>query len=145
VVRLAMYKGKGHFNNAIIRWWTKSIYSHCELVLDGDIGYSSSMRDGGVRGKSIDFNPEHWDFIELPFANAWNILEHFRETRGRPYGLIDLFWSQFFNRPNRDKGDFCSEWCAAALGLPNPSSYSPQSLYDHCVSLLAFNKRGANV
>ena len=33
VVKVAFYKGKGNWINKIIRWWTKSNYSHAELVL----------------------------------------------------------------------------------------------------------------
>ena len=48
-VQLALYKGRGTLFNALIRWWTRSPYSHCELVINGTC-YSSSIRDGGVRG-----------------------------------------------------------------------------------------------
>jgi hypothetical protein len=52
-VKLALYKGRGGIANAVIRWWTGSIYSHCELVVDG-LCYSSSVMDKGVRRKQID-------------------------------------------------------------------------------------------
>lgn len=32
-VKLALYKGQGQLGNAVIRWWTRSEYSHCELVV----------------------------------------------------------------------------------------------------------------
>ena len=41
-------------------------YSHCELVFSDGLSGSASYIDGGVRLKRIDFDPEHWDFIELP-------------------------------------------------------------------------------
>ena len=49
-VQLAMYKAKGDLFNGLIRWWTGSQYSHCELVVRG-VCYSSTIRDGGVRAK----------------------------------------------------------------------------------------------
>ena len=49
-VQLALYKAPGEWTNALIRWWTRSQYSHCELVIDGTC-YSSSERDRGVRSK----------------------------------------------------------------------------------------------
>ena len=33
-ISVAFYKGKGNWKNRVIRWWTKSPYSHAELVLD---------------------------------------------------------------------------------------------------------------
>lgn len=132
-MRLALYKGKGQIGNAIIRWWTKSPYSHCEVVIDG-IGYTSSLMDGGVRAKHIDFDPEKWDFVDLPWASEPRVEQLYALTQAEPYGWLDLFKRQFFNRPGNDRGWFCSEWCAAALCLPNPQLYSPATLGDYCKS-----------
>jgi hypothetical protein len=140
MVRLAVYKGKGLIGNALIRWWKKTKYSHCELVIDsptatlGDIqiGYSASLMDGGVRAKAIEFEPDHWDFIELPWADPDSVIAHYEKTKSNFYGIIDLFWGQFFNRPSDKGGDFCSEWCAAALGIPSPHVHDPASLFEIC-------------
>lgn len=127
-VCLALYKGKGLIGNAIVRWWTGSIYSHCELVV-GDVWYSSSLMDGGVRSKQIAMNPDHWDLIELPEYMARRILGHYAETAGQRYSWLDLIRTQLFNANVDEQGaSFCSEWCAAAIGLPNPASYSPRTL-----------------
>lgn len=137
MVRLALYKGRGQIGNALIRVWTGSIYSHCELVVDG-MAYSSSIKDGGVREKRIDFAPEHWDFVELPDVFAWRVLAHFEATRGAPYGWRDLILSQVLNTGRDEDGAaFCSEWCAAALGLPNPTIFSPRALGDLVLVLLS--------
>ena len=137
MVRLALYKhkrtGLAGIGPALIRWWTKSPYSHCELVVDG-VAYSSSVQDGGVRAKRIEFNPAHWDFVDLPWADPDAVLHYFRMTDGEPYGWVDLLWRQVFNRPGDALGAFCSEWCAAALGLTNPQQYSPGTLGEYCKS-----------
>ena len=130
-MKLALYKGKGTVGNAIIRWWTKSAYSHCELVI-GDVSYSSSLRDGGVRAKRIEFDPAHWDFVAIPWATEHEVKMLYAQTDGEPYGWLDLLWRQVFNRPGNSIGWFCSEWCAAALGLPAPQSFSPATLGDYC-------------
>ncbi|MFT3758441.1 hypothetical protein [Thauera sp.] len=130
-MKLALYKGRGNLGNALIRWWTKSPYSHCELVI-GEIWYSSSVRDGGVRAKRLEPNPAHWDYIELPWADAEQVQWYFRSTQGEPYGWLDLIKRQVFNRPGNDFGAFCSEWCAEALGLPTPQQYSPGTLGEYC-------------
>lgn len=131
MVQLALYKGRGNLGNALIRWWTKSEYSHCEVVL-GVTAYSSSIRDGGVRRKWIDWNPKHWDCIDLPWADAAAVKKLFDDTRGEPYGYWDLLTRQIFNRPGDAPGWFCSEWCAAALGFASPQIYSPALLAQAC-------------
>jgi len=137
MIKLAMYKGKGMLGNAIVRAWTRSPYSHCELI-DTDIGryMSSSMMDGGVRAKAMELKPWHWDVIDLPWADADAVLRHYAATKGQGYSWVDLLRNQMLNRPfdQRDRS-FCSEWCAAALGLPNPGMYSPRGLMELCVYL----------
>lgn len=127
-VQLALYKGRGQIGNAAIRWWTNSAYSHCELVVDG-VCYSSSVMDGGVRRKEIDLSSENWDVVTVPWACAERVLAYFAVTDSHRYGWPSLLLSQFLNLNRPVKGaEFCSEWCAAALGLPAPSSLSPHTL-----------------
>lgn len=128
MVKLALYKAKGQIGNVFIRWWTGSQYSHCELVIDGWC-YSSSVMDKGVRRKMIALNPDHWNLIELPWADSERVRDYFAQTDDDTYGWLGLIRSQMLNR-NRKTHDaqFCSEWCANALGLPNSPSYSPASL-----------------
>lgn len=137
-VQLALYKGRGRIGNAVIRWWTGSIYSHCELVVDGWC-YSSSVMDGGVRRKRVGPSTdqislgEHWDLLELPWADADAVLECFAATDSDRYGWPSLILSQLLNLNRQtEHAQFCSEWCASALGLPNPASYSPGSLGALC-------------
>lgn len=135
MVKLALYRGHGQIGNALIRWWTGSQYSHCELVVD-DVWMSSTVRDGGVRSKTIDPHPGSWDFIELPWADPYKIVGFFEFTKGEEYGWLDLLRSQLFNQAyDYPRSAFCSEWCAAALGLPNPTSYSPKTLGELCLFL----------
>lgn len=127
-MKLALYKGKGQIGNYAIRAWTRYAYSHCEIVID-NLWYSSSIMDKGVRVKHINPDSGHWDFIELPDRLAQRVLEYFNKTEGDAYGWGSLISSQIFNRNSTEpKAAFCSSWCASALGLPNPSSYSPGSL-----------------
>ena len=130
MIYLALYKGNGLIGNALVRWWTRSPYSHCELVVDS-VCYSSSLMDRGVRSKAINLKPEHWDLIPLPGHLRNPILQHFQLTQGERYSWRDLIRSKVFNaNADEDGAAFCSEWCAAALGLPNPATYSPQTLGD---------------
>jgi hypothetical protein len=138
-VKLAMYKGrstgKSTIGDALIRFWTRSEYSHCELIVDG-ISMSSSLRDKGVRAKEIEYIPEHWDIIDLPWADPVSVLAHFEATKTHSYSVLDIIRSQIFNYgSNQSRSAFCSEWCADALGLPNAVTYSPKTLATLCIYL----------
>ncbi|MFI8608501.1 hypothetical protein ACIGFL_09270 [Pseudomonas sp. NPDC077649] len=137
-VQLALFKGRGQIGNAAIRWWTGSIYSHCELVADGWC-YSSSVMDGGVRRKQVGPGYQkislgsNWDLVDLPWANATDVVRYFEQTDHHRYGWGSLVASQFLNlNRGTPRAQFCSEWCAAAVGLPSPSSYSPATLDSIC-------------
>lgn len=137
-VQLALRKHDTRITARAIQWWTGSIYSHCELVVDGWC-YSSSVMDKGVRRKHIYLDPAKWDVIRLPWKNSQQVLDYFHATDLQRYSWGGLIFSQLFNRNREATGaQFCSQWCAAALGLPNPSTYSPRTLGDLCEHLIAF-------
>lgn len=128
-VQLALYKGRGTLFNALVRWWTRSPYSHCELVIGGAC-YSSSIRDGGVRGKVMALPADKWDVIDLPWADEYGAQRWFERHARDRYGFADLLLCQLLGMRRDARGVFCSEACAAALGLPDPTRYSPASLRD---------------
>lgn len=136
-IKVAFYKGSEEFLDKVIQWWTKSPYSHCEIVIDG-VSYTSSPRDGGVRGRIINWKPEHWDFIEVhPDVQPTpeQVRQWFFDHWGQKYDWLGLIGFVFPKglRFNSQKRWFCSEACATALGLSNPSSFTPQGLYDELV------------
>lgn len=130
-MQLAFYKDKGNFYDFVVRLFTLSKYSHCELVIDG-ISYSSSPRDNGVRSKVIDFNPEHWDIIEVN-ADKQKALDFFNKELGKKYDWRGAIKSVvpflIKNDPNRW---FCSEICAEALGIEDSEYITPVKLYLLC-------------
>ena len=130
-VQLALYKGEGDLFNRLIRWWTGSQYSHCELVVRGNC-FSSSVRDGGVRGKPMALPADKWDLIELPWADAQQAQAWFNRHAGERYGWLDLLTGQLLGMQRDHRGVFCSEACAKALGLRNSTRMSPQALLDAC-------------
>jgi len=149
-VTLAFYKGRGNsvfqrFQDGIIRSVTRGIYSHVELI-SGDamhgqtaVCLSASGRDGGVREKRILLKPESWDLVSMPLASEAPC-QFIRDRLGARYDYAGLMLSQVlaFGRHDPDKW-FCSEICAAALGLPNPQRVSPQFLFD----VVTWKKDGA--
>ena len=143
LIYLALYKGKGTLFNRLIRLWTRSIYSHCELVMPDGRWLSASAMDDGVRGKRIELNREHWDLIPLPWADARQILDVFKLTEGFGYDFFGLFGSQLLPVGLHSRRRwFCSEFCAAALGFPMPQRYSPAQLGEVVQHINALNPSG---
>lgn len=133
-MQLAFYRGpasdKWHqLSHKLICWFTGSDYSHVELVIDGT-SYSASSRDGGVRGKVIDFTSGKWDVVNLP-ADAMaevDALEWFSEHMGQAYDYAGVARFILPFLPQRSKQWFCSESVAAALGLAEPADWTPGML-----------------
>lgn len=143
LIYLALYKGKGTLFNRLIRLWTRSKYSHCEIVMPDGEWLSASAMDGGVRAKAILLNLEHWDLIPLPWANAAHIKNLFHQHKGKGYDWLGLLGSQFLplaiDNPRRM---FCSEFCAAALGFIPAQRYSPGLLGEVALRIHAITTTG---
>jgi uncharacterized protein YycO len=117
-MKLAFYKGKGNLFDWLIRKWTQSRYSHCELVFRDGAFFSADPRSGGVRYLRIEQDPEKWDFVEL-------ILDEFDENKvrrwcnkqvGKRYDWLGILLCQIIPI-GVDESDwyFCSEICTEAL------------------------------
>ncbi|MBY0241967.1 MAG: hypothetical protein K2X55_21910 [Burkholderiaceae bacterium] len=133
MLRAAFYRGTrpgiaGVYNWAV-RAWTRSPYSHVELLFGDGMAGSASFADGGVRLKAIKFDPAHWDFVDIPAhlepaARAW-----FELHDGDKYDLAGNL--HFVLAPVRDNNErwFCSEAAAAALSIIEPWRYHPGTLF----------------
>lgn len=161
-IKIAFFKGdkKGRLHR-FIRWYTKSIYSHAELIMpDGEqwVGISPFLTSRvGIREKNISLEnqKENWDY--LTFTLNWrepvreyqiNQLNKFIEkTLGARYDWIGLIISNLtpFLVKKRNKW-YCSEWIAHALvnarivmwddmDLYDTPEMSPGKLYDLLVDL----------
>jgi hypothetical protein len=128
-MKLALYKGDGTKFNAAIRWVDGGIYSHCELVFSDGMSASATYRDDKtVRAKVIDFFPGRWDFIELPESLEADARAFYEGTAGTPYDLLGQVRFVFGLVKGDNKTFWCSEWCAAALGMQDPWRYGPNGL-----------------
>lgn len=143
-VYLALYRGRrdgawyrpgvaaARLSDWIIRTLTGSPYSHCELAVPCAGGqydcYSSSIRDGGVRFKTMPLPPEKWDLIPVD-ASPEQVHEALAATFGAKYDWLGA--TGVIARWRHDKRKwFCSEWCAWTLGLANPERFCPGGLAD---------------
>lgn len=129
-MQVAFYKGKGKLFNYAIRWWTKSQYSHCEVIMDSGLSIGSSFMDGGVRPKAIDYtkHPDRWDFIDIG-PETPERLARIEEMRGMKYDTLGTF-GFVWGPAEEDKGKvFCSDFAARVDGLPDSWRFDPGLLY----------------
>ena len=125
-MKVAFYKGKTKLFNKLVCWWTKSDYSHCELVLDDGLSWSSSFSDGGIRYKLIDYtkHPERWEFEEVgPMTPS--IKARMDLHKGKKYDTLGL--AGFVLGPVVDDKDklFCSEAVADVMGYIDSWRFDP--------------------
>lgn len=137
MIQIAFFKGKrtgwpGLFDRAV-RWYTGGPYSHCEIVLSTSEGLSwcasASKQDGGVRLKHMALPSDRWDILHAPYADPHAVAQWFASHTGGRYDTLGLFG--FFAARGTQSPDrwFCSEACAAALGIPEPWRYCPNTLF----------------
>ena len=134
MIALAAYTPhKWHdFGGRLICWWTRSPYSHVEIVING-VCYSSSLWNGGVRKKVIDLSKPHWRVIPIEWADEKAALRVFEQHKGKPYGWGDLITQHVLRLPVDDPGLLCSELCALMSGLPESTArgMSPGQLVEY--------------
>tara|TARA_A100001011_G_scaffold399638_1_gene509266 strand:- start:2028 stop:2513 length:486 start_codon:yes stop_codon:yes gene_type:complete len=144
---IALYKGKGNLINSIVRRWTKSQYSHAELILDDKktwIGISPFIKSKVTDRKNVEYNLQNWDFykIETTEEQYQSILEFYDITRGATYDWVGMLLSQFLPfRIKQQNKWYCSEWILYALRIScvvdwkvlrifDQSDLSPAKLHD---------------
>jgi len=141
---VAFYKGSSshpvaRFLDGAIRFVTRGPYSHVEIArkdTDYDFTiYSSSIRDGGVRQKTLNLKEKHWDLIPIENSdsasfkfNEASFLAFFNSVEGRKYDVLGVLGFVLYVRQS-NKRYFCSEFVAEALKFVDPWRISPNDLY----------------
>ena len=142
MIYLALYHGHrggtglkvwvARFTDGLTRVLTRGRYSHCELAVRLPETaeyecYSASLRDGGVRMKTMPLPSAKWDLIALPDSVGGRLETLWAQTQGQGYDLPGAF-GVVFGLPENRRRWFCSEWVGAALGLPESWRFSPNDL-----------------
>ena len=147
-VYLALYKGRKRGKTPRELWqrlmdWavraaTRGQYSHCEIAVKHGFAedyhcYSASLRDGGVRSKTMPLPDDKWDLIPIRDADAYDrVWALYQSTRGAKYDYTGALGVVVFMSIRQSaRRWFCSEWCATVLGLVEPERFSPNSLAKH--------------
>ena len=147
-VYLALYKGRKRGKSPrelwqrlmdwAVRWATNGQYSHCEIAVKHGFAedyhcYSASLRDGGVRSKTMPLPADKWDLLAIRDVDAYDkVWALFQATRGAKYDYCGALGLVLPIRQARQRW-FCSEWCAKALELGQPEKFSPNRLA-HCLA-----------
>lgn len=136
MIEVGFYKGKGKIGNAIIRWWTKSIYSHTELVIDRKKWMTSASWENGVITKHRSYDPEKWDFVTLNVDSVKLQNEHEKILKQK-YDYLGIFFYQFLPfKIHNFKRWWCTEHnvhCLKEAGFElrhKAQFYNPQKLYE---------------
>jgi len=135
-VKIAFYKEKAGWIDRVIRWWTKSPYSHVEMVMPDNytwMGISPFLTGQVDKRTKTDFDPEKWDFVSLEINELQHeiIQDFFTETKGCKYDWIGMLLSQClpFHIKRKNKW-YCSEWIAYALRIAGVIDWKIIKIYD---------------
>lgn len=136
---LAFYKGKGNFIDKLIRFFTKSKYSHVELLFSDDRYFSADAWTNTVRYTNFTANPTNWDLVKVD-GNEVKARFFCNRVVNAKYDFLGVLFF-FFNLGDTNSRWFCSEVCTKALqeagnklviGL-RPCKVSPKTLYNTVV------------
>lgn len=134
-VYLAAFKGKGNLFNWLIRRRSKSIYSHCEVYIDGMV--MSTNWGESVRARRI-VNQYNWDLFAVPTVATSQVLNHFQQTKGARYDYVGAVLGAGFGMNLQSTSRYhCAEWCARALGLSSGYKNTPQDVLTAALAKLS--------
>ena len=142
-IQVAFFRGGEGWLHKIIRWWTKSPYSHAELIMpDGKTWVSISpflTSRVAARIKHKVENPDNWEY--LTFELSWRepvqkyqldqLYKFIDMTQGSKYDWTGMIMSQIcpYLIKRRNKW-YCSEWIAHALVNSRILMWDDLQLYD---------------
>jgi len=137
-IKVAFFKGDGNWHNHIVRWWTKSPYSHAELVLpDGKtwISISPFLTSKVSKRNKPTYDKAKWDLINVKITSEQldTIMEFYKQTEGCGYDWAGMLLSQFLPFSVKRKSCwYCSEWIAYALRIACVIDWKTIKIYDRC-------------
>jgi hypothetical protein len=90
--------------------------------------------DGGVRFKIIEFDPEHWDIVDIPGVDEAKVRSWFNQHLGDKYDVRGLA-AVLTPIPQNKYKWFCNEAIGAAMGITDPWRFSPNSFASLCEAM----------
>lgn len=136
-IKVAFFKGSISSRlHTFVRWWTKSTYSHAEIVLDKGhtwVSISPFLYSKVEKRTDVRECSEDWDFLEIPVSDTQlSALEDFiEETVGDGYDWFGMISSQLLPLIIKGKRKwYCSQWIAHALAHAGIFKWSKVGIYD---------------
>ena len=134
-IAVAFYKGEGLRRDRFVRWWTRSQYSHVELVMpNGTMAGIRPPEDPIVRRRSLlGIKEDDWDFIEISVTEKQlrKIRKFIESTKGQGYDWLGMIASHLtpckVKLPNKW---YCSEWVLYALTVSKVFSWKDVKAYN---------------
>lgn len=146
-MKIIFYIGPPEIQDHLIRFFTKSKVSHCELIFTDELGFSAIPKDGTRFTFIYNFDDSAvWKTIELPWItleDEQRIRKFCEQEEGCKYDWSAVLLGRINPLHNHKSKWFCSEICAAAIkpftkGL-NDFWYTPKSLHDSLKDSMVFN------
>lgn len=136
-MKLAFYvgprKGLWKLVSVFVRFWSRGVYDHCEIVFSDGIWASSSLSDKGVRfvnkTSQADYDASHWHFVDLKGYDEVAARIWFINHQGAKFDVLGMLGFVFRLTRGSDNRWFCSEACAAALGHSKSWLFCPNLLH----------------
>ena len=136
-IRIAFFKGdKKEWHHRFIRWWTKSPYSHAEIVLDDGetwVSISPFLFTRVAARVRTHVPPDDWDYLEFRVTpEELHALKDFiSETTGDGYDWPGMLLSQVLPFIIKGKGRwYCSSWIAHALSHAGIVKWKKLGIYE---------------
>lgn len=128
MIYLAFYRGRKTIRSPIdvvyrlfdwlVRVITWSEFSHCEIAVKDEYGYtcySASGRDKGVRSKRIELNSDEWVLVDIShIVNRQAIESYYQHTDQAKYDYAGCIGT-VLPAINCKRRFFCSEWVWNAI------------------------------
>ena len=138
-MRIAFQRNDKSITAKLICWWTKSPFSHCELVFSDGSMFSSDPSDNGTRYlQNMHLTYNDWEVLDIQTSSVQEkIIRDFCDSELHcRYDWWGIFCSQVIRWQREDPTKwFCSEVCTAALQKigfltgNEPCTFSPAKLY----------------
>jgi hypothetical protein len=139
-MKIALYIGTHAKDDALTRigWAATRVVqkgkfrrvTHVEAILeehaDGSVTIgSASLRDGGVRTKTVKLTQEHWLIYDVPVWDVEQSRLWFVEHAGESYDWRGAFVTWLPATWDDEKAWFCNESVAASVGMVDPDIFGP--------------------
>jgi hypothetical protein len=136
-IQIAFFKGDRHeLHHRFIRWWTKSPYSHAEIVLDDGetwVSISPFLFTRVAARVRTHIPDEEWDYLDFKVTpEELRALKDFvSETTGDGYDWTGMLLSQVLPVIVKGKGRwYCSQWIAHALSHAGIVKWKRLGIYE---------------